>query len=85
MRIELSGAAFVAGTNRPSEALLDGLDRLVENLDANDQSILKITYRDEGEGREISNSRMVVVRELLRKQWNGYRDQNFETRIVNGR
>ena len=27
VRIELSGAAFVAGTNRPPKALLDGLNK----------------------------------------------------------
>ncbi|MEM9575159.1 MAG: hypothetical protein AAF870_08020, partial [Pseudomonadota bacterium] len=84
VRIDLSGTAFKTDSEEPSSALDRGIDQLVRSLET-EPSVLRLSYYDRGEGKELADQRLAEVEKLVRQRLKRSRigvDLWIEKRIV---
>ncbi len=66
--VDLTAAAFEAGSDNPSQQLVAGLEGLLGQI-VDTPSVIRIAYFHEGEDRKIVRARGNAVEELIRKRW----------------
>jgi uncharacterized repeat protein (TIGR01451 family) len=68
--IDLTGAAFDAGTNTPSQRLIAGVEHLITQIKST-PSVLRLSYILRDEDRKLAAARLKAVEELVRDRWRG--------------
>ena len=68
--IDLTGAAFKAGSDAPSKQLEAGVDQLISQIKST-PSVLRLSYILRGEDRNQANARLKAVEKLVRERWRG--------------
>ncbi len=66
--IDLMSRAFISGSDVPKEALVRGVEQLVQQMQAK-PSVLRLSYILDKEDRKTAEARLDVVEDLIRKQW----------------
>ena len=83
VRIDLRDKAFEPGSNEPTQALLTGIDTLLDTL-REDPSVLRLSYYAGGADRRLASARLKAVESIVQKQWRtkGGPRLAIETRVV---
>lgn len=68
VRLDISGAAFEERSTNLKQRWFEGIDRLVDLL-RKEFSILRLTYRIDGDREELARRRLDAVIDLVRRRW----------------